>query len=88
MSQHQILKLHAVLSDVGKKANGAEISKLKVTRKGKRTVRGLGFGGQVCIILEQGRRIVGYNFFSSKNKDKVNEYIHLFFSSGQVREGD
>ncbi len=84
MTQHQTLSRRIVLSEIGQRANGAEITKVKVTKKRQRTVRGLAFGSQVCIILEQSRKVVGYNFFSKKNKDKVNEYIHLFFSSGKV----
>jgi len=83
MTQHQQLKRSEVLRDIG-----AEISKLKVTKKRKQVARGLAFGSQVCIILELGRRVVGYRIFGNKNKDKVNEYIHLFFSSGQVQGED
>lgn len=88
MTQHQKLKRSEVLRDIGEQAKGAEISKLKVTKKRSQVARGLAFGSKVCIILELGRRVVGYRIFNNESKDKVNEYIHLFFSSGQVQEED
>lgn len=84
--QHQQLKRYDVLSAIGKEANGKEISTLKVTEKADHVARGFGFKGQVCIVLELKTHIVGYRFFSNKSKDKVNEYIHLFFSNSQVME--
>lgn len=82
--QYPHFKRLDVLTAIGEQANGSEISALKVTKKKDLVARGFGLPGQVCIVLEYKKAVVGYRFFGNKNKSKINEYIHLFFSSGQV----
>ena len=83
--KHKTLRRDEVLQEIIKRTGGkAEFRVSRVDQKDDHVSRAMWAGDKLVIILEQARKVVGYNLFSRSQLKRAKKYSHAFLEEKRV----
>lgn len=84
--KHSKLNRHLVIQSIIEKTGCSDFKPVRVDKHGDLVARAMRAGDRIVIILEQARRVVGFNLFRNNPTQikRANRYREAFFKEKKV----
>lgn len=82
--KHKTLRRIDVLNSIIEQTGGQELRSSRVDKVDDRVSRAMWAGNKLVIVLEQARKVVGYNLFSRSQLKRARKYSKAFLEERRV----